>query len=56
VAKTTIDELLAAIELVRILQQTIGKHDQAIAQIIDRIEQVEKRLDDLPEANLSEPK
>jgi hypothetical protein len=40
VAKTTIDELLATIELVRILQQTTGKHDRAIAQIIDRIEQV----------------
>ncbi len=46
-AKTTIDELLATIELVRILQQTIGKHDQAITQIIDKIEQVERRLDEL---------
>ncbi len=46
-AKTTIDELLAAIELVRILQQTIGKHERAIAQIIDKLEQVEQRLDSL---------
>ncbi len=46
-AKTTIDELLATIELVRILQQTIGKHDRAIAQIIDKLEQVERRLDKL---------
>ena len=50
-AKTTIDELLATIELVRILQQTIGKHDRAIAQIIDRIEQVEQRLDELVKLN-----
>ena len=46
-AKTTIDELLATIELVRILQQTIGKHDRLIAQIIDKIEQVEQRIDEL---------
>ena len=51
-AKTTIDELLAAVELVRILQQTIGKHDRAIAQIIDKLEQIAKRLDGLARQRL----
>jgi uncharacterized coiled-coil protein SlyX len=50
VAKTTIDDLLAAIEAVQILGQTVSKHDQAIEKIVDKLDEMQRRLDSLSEA------
>jgi uncharacterized coiled-coil protein SlyX len=48
VPKRTIDELLAAIEAVQVLQQTVAKHDQAIEKLIDKLDEILRRLDSQP--------
>jgi hypothetical protein len=53
VAKTTFDQVLAALDAVKILQETVIKHDQAIGKIIDKLEQIEKRLDGMAQAKES---
>jgi uncharacterized coiled-coil protein SlyX len=40
----TIDELLEAIETVQILKDTLGKHEQLITRIADRLDAIEERL------------
>lgn len=40
----TIDELLEAIEAVHILKDALGKHEQVITRIADRLERIEARL------------
>ena len=42
--KTTIDELLNAIETVRILKETVAKHDRAIERVLDKLDLIERRL------------
>ena len=43
----TIDDLLEAIEAVQILKDTLGKHEQLITKITDKLGAIEKRLDAL---------
>lgn len=43
-AKRTIDELLAAVETVAILKDTVAKHDETLARILDKLEQLERRV------------
>ncbi len=48
--KRTIDELIAAIDAVQILEGTVAKHDQAIEKIVNKLDQIQRRLDDLEKA------
>ncbi len=49
-ARTTIDDLLAALDTIKILQDTVAKHSQAFAKIIDKFDEIEKRLAALEQA------
>lgn len=51
--KRTIDDLIAAIDAVRVLEQTVAKHDQAIEKIVDKLDEIQRRLDRL--AKVSKP-
>lgn len=49
-AKSSIDELIAAIKAVQVLQEVVAKHDLAIGRIVDKLDTLQRRLDDLSDA------
>jgi hypothetical protein len=44
-AKTTLDQVLEALEAVKMLKDTAGKHERAIGKIVDRLDRLEKQID-----------
>ncbi len=48
--KTTINELLEAIQSLKSLQDTVGKHDKLFGRLIDLIESIDRRLAALQKA------
>jgi hypothetical protein len=45
VTKRTIDDLLKAIERLDDLQATLAKHDTLFGKILDKLEEMDRRLD-----------
>jgi BMFP domain-containing protein YqiC len=43
-ARTTIDDLIAAIDAVRILKETVDRQGQALLKVVDKLDEIEKRL------------
>ena len=54
-ADASIDELLEAIETVKILQETLDKHDKLFVRIGDKLDEIERRLDAVEAAGRSAP-
>ena len=48
--KSSIDELISAIKAVQVLEEIVAKHDQAIEKIVDKLDIIQRRLDNLPDA------
>jgi len=48
-SKTPISELLEALKSLKGLQDIVGKHDEALNRIADRLESIDKRLAALEE-------
>jgi hypothetical protein len=48
-SKTPISELLEALKSLKSLQDIVGKHDEALNRIADRLESIDKRLAALEE-------
>jgi len=49
-AKSSIDELISAIKAVQVLEEIVARHDQAIERIVDKLDIIQRRLDDLSDA------
>jgi hypothetical protein len=45
--QNSIDDLIGALETVRILQDTVGKHDRLLTAILDRLDEIGRRLDEI---------
>jgi hypothetical protein len=45
VPKTSINDLLQALESLRDLQETVGKHGEALTRMLDRLDSIDKRLE-----------
>lgn len=44
VAKTPLSELLEALKSLKSLQETVGKHDEVLTRILDRLDSIDERL------------
>ena len=42
--KTPISDLLEALKSLKSLQETVGKHDDVLSRILDRLERIEERI------------
>ena len=47
-AKRPISDLTRALDIVDILEGTIARHDSLIAALLDRVDDIERRLGQLP--------
>ncbi len=45
--KSSIDELISAIKAVQVLGEIVARHDLAIEKIVDKLDAIERRLDEL---------
>lgn len=52
-AKRSIDELLAALEAIDILNGTVAKHDDMLTRIVAKLRQLEERVAALEKAERS---
>lgn len=50
VPKTPVSELLEALKSLKSLQETVGKHDQVLTRILDRLDSIDGRLAALEKA------
>jgi uncharacterized coiled-coil protein SlyX len=50
VAKTPISELIKALNVLKSLQETVGKHEQVIEKILDRLDAFDERLTEFEKA------
>jgi hypothetical protein len=44
VSKTPLSELLEALKSLKSLQETVGKHDEVLTRILDRLDSIDERL------------
>lgn len=44
VPKTQISDLLEALKALKSLQETIGKHDEVLSRILDRLDSIDNRI------------
>jgi hypothetical protein len=44
VPKTPIADLLEALKSLKSLQETVGKHDEVLSRILDRLDDIDKRI------------
>lgn len=44
VPKTPISDLLEALKGLKSLQETVGKHDEVLSRILDRLDSIDKRI------------
>ena len=49
-SKTPVSELLEALKSLKSLQETVGKHDEVLTRILDRLDSIDGRLADLEKA------
>ncbi len=44
VPKTPVSDLLEALKALKSLQETVGKHDEVLSQILDLLDSIDKRI------------
>ena len=44
VPKTPISDLLEALKVLKSLEETVGKHDEALTRILDRLDGIDARI------------
>jgi hypothetical protein len=44
VPKTPVSDLLEALKSLKSLQETVGKHDEVLTRILDRLDSIDRRI------------